>query len=212
MNRKYRTFMYLITMIILTKERERLDKTVPFRFVGRLADRNTRLIGYALSGNGVMSCIEAGINLIDMEENITKYYYEQQNTKDISYQINMKKEVIDETIRIEKEKTKIMLSNAKSKHAHDLKVNKHRLEKDLRILKAKLETRALHSQSENELFLKKWDFINEIRKALNDTLKTIVKVMGECQENNVELTTILVLQEEYRETQFKYNKLVKQLS
>jgi hypothetical protein len=189
-----------------------MRENAPFRFVGKLAERNTRLFEYVSSGNEVMACVEAGLNLIDMAENVTKYHFETQNTVEIQNQTDINKDHIDTKIKIERQKSEHLIANKKMQIENELHVNRYKLNKELGVFKKKLENRAYESQNRNELFLKNWDVCTEIRNSLKMTLRIVETILEEGKSRNINQNQTLTLLEEYRETQNLYNKLIGKLA
>lgn len=189
-----------------------MGNNTAFRFLGKMAMDCAKIYNTVDVGNILMLAVDVGIKVMELAESVISYGEEKKRTNELEKQINYKKQNIDRTVDIEKEKTEKALFLLEEKLNEDLKLEKFKLAKEIDEYRRSIE---LNRDGFNYKY--------EEQKKLNELViksarryKTILNKIEQCiniqNKNADEKNNIHNLYEEFRKTQISYNKLIKSIN
>lgn len=186
-----------------------MNRNFAFRLCGELAKTGENLYYGVSTGNLAMTCINAGIELIDMAASIVSWGSERNRTKIMQEARN---ETIDHYERLKEAKRRrvdLVIEQEKEASRYRLEKLRIELEKERSLLMDQIEQLSVEANNKAELLMRKSELIARIRIRVKDTIDLVsVLIEKETAEGHHDSAMLAELQERLRISVAQYTKFV----
>lgn len=186
-----------------------MNRNFAFRLCGELAKTGANLSYGVSTGNLAMTCINAGIELIDMTSSIISWDSERQRTKIMQESLN---ETIKNYGRLKEEERRrvnFVIEQEKDASRYRLEQLRIELEKERSLLMNQIEQLSLEANSKAELLMRKSELTSRIRIKVKNTIDLVSELIGkETAADHGDSAMLAELQEQLRISVAQYTKFV----
>lgn len=181
------------------------------KFLGSMGAKYPGLSSVGTNGNIALQVIEVGTKTMGLVSSFVNYSEEKNRTKELRKQINMHKYVIGETISTAKEKCEIELEILKHKMYIELKNEEKILSSSLEAYKKEIELKINNINYSYKEDKEAQRITRNMCKELSIILSKIGDRIEEVSKLETDKNYMYSLQEDYREVQANYNRIIKLL-
>lgn len=186
-----------------------MNRNFAFRLCGELAKTGANLYYGVSTGNLAMTCINAGIELIDMTASIVSGGSERNRTRIMQESLNDTIENYERLKEADRRRVDLVIGQEKKESRYRLEKLKIELEKERSLLMNQLEQLSVETSSQAELFMRKSELTARIRKRVKDTIDLVSMLLEkETVEGHCDSVMIAELQERLRISVAQYTKFV----
>lgn len=181
------------------------------KFLGSMRAKCPGLSLVSTNGNIALQVVEVGIKAVGLASSLVSYSEEKNRTQELRKQINMHKYVIEQTISTAKEKCEIELEILKNKMYIELKAEEKRLSSSLEAYKKEMELKINSINYSYKEDKEAQRITRNVCKELSVILSKIGDRIEEVSKLEIDKNYMYSLQEDYREVQSNYNRIIKSL-
>ena len=186
-----------------------MNRNFAFRLCGELAKTGADLYYGVSTGNLAITCINAGIELIDMTTSIVSWGSERNRTE-------IMQESLDETIKnyerlkeAERRRSEHVIEQEKEASQYRLEKLRIELEKERSLLMDQIEQLSAEENSKAELLMRKSELTARIRIRVKDTIDLVTMLIEkETVDGHNNSAMLAELQERLRISVAQYTKFV----
>lgn len=186
-----------------------MNRNFAFRLCGELSKTGANLYYGVSTGNLAMTCINAGIELIDMTSSIISWGSEHNRTKVMQATLDETLEKQERLKETERDRADSIVKMEQEKSQCRLNKLKIELEKDRHVLLEKLEQMTAESNSEMDLYLRRSELTARIRLRVKDTIDLVTSLIeNQTLSGSSDSPILAELQERLRISVAQYTKFV----
>ena len=186
-----------------------MNRNFAFRLCGELAETGSSLYYSVSTGNLALTCINAGIELINLGSSIISWNAERNRTKIMQQSLADSVKKLDKLKKIKQETVEASLEKAKEDMQQRLELLRIELEKNRFTLMNEIESRTAKLNQDMELHFSNMEIIKTIRLKVKETIDLVTKLLEEQNSNSQQnIALVTELQEQLRIAVAQYTKFV----
>lgn len=147
-----------------------MNRNFAFRLCGELAKTGTNLYCGISTGNLTMTCINAGIELIDMTSSIISWGSERNRTRIMQESLNETTKNYERLKEDDRRRVDLVIGQEMEASRYRLEKLRIELEKERSLLMNQIEQLSLEENSKAELLMRKSELTARIRIRVKDTI------------------------------------------
>lgn len=186
-----------------------MNRNFAFRLCGELAKTGSNLSYGVSTGNLAMTCINAGIELIDMTSSIISWGSERNRTKIMQESLNETVKNYERLKEQDRRRVNLVIEQEKDASRYRLERLRIELEKERSLLMNQIEQLSREENSKAELLMRKSELTARIRIRVKNTIDLVSEMIGkETAVGDVDSVMLAELQERLRISVAQYTKFV----
>lgn len=186
-----------------------MNRNFAFRLCGELAKTGANLYYGVSTGNLAMTCINAGIELIDMTSSIISWGSERNRTKIMQEALDETAEKYEQLKEAERRRVDLVVEQEKAASRYRLDKLRIELENERSLLMNQIEQLSAEANNKAELLMRKSELTARIRIRVKDTIDLVSELIDkEATAGHRDSAMLAELQERLRISVAQYTKFV----
>ena len=186
-----------------------MNRNFAFRLCGELAKTGTNLYCGISTGNLTITCINAGIELIDMTSSIISWGSERNRTRIMQESLNETTKNYERLKEDDRRRVDLVIGQEMGASRYRLEKLRIELEKERSLLMNQIEQLSLEENSKAELLMRKSELTARIRIRVKDTIDLVSELIEkETATEHGNSSMLAELQEQLRISVAQYTKFV----